>query len=142
MRKIVLDTNVLVFAFLKPRSIPARILRLVIQGDLEIIVNAEILAEYTEVLARPKFELDSEKVRLVLDYIRSVGISAPSLLLPHGLPDPADEPFIESAVTAKTDALITGNKKHFPKRACKAVKVYTPTEFLQEVRNPQRAAAK
>ena len=136
MRKIVLDTNVLVSAFLKPMSIPARILRLVLQGDLEIIVNPEILAEYAEVLARPKFELDSEKVRVVLDYIRSVGITAPTLSQPCSLPDPADEPFIESAVTAKADALITGNKKHFPKRSCRAVKVYSPTEFLKELRNP------
>lgn len=42
MLKIVLDTNVLVSAFLKPRSKPARILRLVLQGDIEIVANESI----------------------------------------------------------------------------------------------------
>ena len=59
--KVVLDTNVLVSAFLKPRSNPARILRLVLQGDIQIVINEHIMAEYREVLFRPKFDLNLNK---------------------------------------------------------------------------------
>ena len=133
--RIVLDTNVLVSAFLKPRSAPARILRLLIQGDLEIVINQDIVSEYSEVLARPKFELDQERIRLVLDLIRSTGTSAPSLPQSFHLPDPSDEPFLEAALAGRADVLVTGNKKHFPKRSCKGVKIAGPEEFLRRLSN-------
>ena len=64
--KVVLDTNVLVSAFLSPSGNAARILRLIIQGDVLIVLNESILAEYYEVLKRPKFELDMEAVLIVI----------------------------------------------------------------------------
>jgi putative PIN family toxin of toxin-antitoxin system len=131
---IVLDTNVLVSAFLNPRSNPARILRLVIQGDVSIVINESILAEYHEVLKRPKFKLDSEAVRLVIDFIRSIGIKAPCLARSIALPDRGDEPFLEAALAVQADALITGNIKHFPKKCCKGQKVITPKDFLDNLK--------
>ena len=132
--RIVLDTNVLVSAFLNPRSSPARILRLVLQGDVLIAINESILAEYHEVLKRPKFKLDLEAVLIVLDYIRSIGIQAPTLARPITLPDPFDEPFLEAAFATQADALITGNIKHFPKKYCKGQKVITPRDFLDSLK--------
>jgi len=128
--KIVLDTNVLVSAFLKPHSKPARIMRLVLQGDIQIIINEPILAEYLEVLKRPKFDLNLENVQTIIDFIRSKEVNAPSLAESFDLPDSSDEPFLEAALASTADVLITGNRKHFPKRSCKGQKVVTPTEFL------------
>jgi len=132
--RIVLDTNVLVSAFLNPRSNPARILRLIIQGDVSIVLNESILAEYYEVLKRPKFDLDLEAVLVVIDYIRSIGINAPTLARSITLPDRDDEPFLEAALATQADALITGNIKHFPKKNCKGQKVITPRDFLDSLK--------
>ncbi len=132
--RIVLDTNVLVSAFLNPRSSPARILRLVLQGDVLIVIDESILAEYHEVLKRPKFKLDLEAVLIVLDYIRSIGIQAPTLARPITLSDRFDEPFLEAALATQADALITGNIKHFPKKYCKGQKVITPRDFLDSLK--------
>lgn len=129
--KIVLDTNILVSAFLKPRSKPARIMRLVLQGDIGIIANESILAEYLDVLRRPKFDLDPDKVLAILQIIRSKGTNAPASAESFNLPDSSDEPFLEAAISAGADVIITGNKKHFPQEACKGQKVMNPTEFLQ-----------
>lgn len=129
--KIVLDTNVLVSAFLKPRSKPARIMRLVLQGDIQIIVNEHILAEYLEVLKRPKFNLNLKNVQTILEVIRLKGINAPSLAESFDLPDSNDEPFLEAALASTADVLITGNRKHFPKKSCKGQMVVSPTEFLK-----------
>ncbi len=128
--KIVLDTNVVVSGLLKPRSSPARILRLVLQGDVHIIINEHILAEYFEVLRRPKFDLNLDEVQIVLELIRSKGIKAPALPESFQLPDSSDEPFLEAALAGSADVLITGNKKHFPKKACRGQKVVNPKEFL------------
>lgn len=132
--KIVLDTNVLVSAFIKPQSNAAKILRLVLQGDVHIIVNEYILTEYYEVLARPKFDLKFDKVQTILELIRSKSIKAPALAKSFHLPDCSDEPFLEAALAGHAHVLITGNKKHFPKKSCKGQKVVTPQEFLSELR--------
>ena len=131
--QIVLDTNVLVSAFLNPRSNAARILRLIIQGDISIVVNEPILTEYFEVLKRPKFELNPEDVQIVFDYIRSIGIHAPTLGKSISLPDRDDEPFLEAALATRADVLVTGNIKHFPQKYCKGQKIMTPREFLDEL---------
>ena len=132
--KIVLDTNVLVSAFLKPGSGPARILRLVIQGhDIDIVVNESNLLEYFEVLTRPKFALDHNLVHFILETLRFKGIKAPALARSFNLPHSADEPFLEAALATNADALVTGNKKHFPKKACRGQKVLSPKEFLQKL---------
>jgi uncharacterized protein len=131
--RVVVDTNVVISSFLKPNSRPSRILRLILQGDLEIIINEQILAEYSEVSSRPIFQLDRNKVQIVLEYISTSAIRAPSLPVRPSLPDPGDEPFLEAALSTKADFLITGNKKHYPARSCEDVPVVTPAEFLQEL---------
>ena len=131
--RVVVDTNVIISALLKPGSKPSRILRLILQGDLAIVINDHILAEYTEVASRPIFQLDKDKVQIVLDYLGSVAIRAPSLPIRPSLPDPGDEPFLEAALSTKAHFLITGNKKHYPARSCKKVTVVTPSEFLQQL---------
>ena len=131
--KVVLDTNVLVSAILKPKSPPARILHLIIQGDIELVVNQAIFTEYTEVLSRPKFQLEPKDIAPILDFIRERAIRAPSLPQSFHLPDEDDEPFLEACAAVGADALLTGNKRHFPAEACKGQSVLTPREFLEAI---------
>jgi predicted nucleic acid-binding protein len=53
-----------------------------------------------------------------------------SLLFAFDLPDSSDDPFLEAALASTADVLITGSRKHFPKKSCKGQKVVSPTEFL------------
>ena len=129
--RIVLDTHVLVSAFLKPASDAARVLRLVLQGDLEIVFNEHILAEYMEVLSRPRFGLDQRKVRAVLEYLRSVGTVAPAVASSFRLPDPDDEPFLGVALAGQVDYLVTGNLADYPAERRRACAVVGPAEFMR-----------
>ena len=131
--RIVLDTNVLVSALLKPGSKPARILRLVLQGEIDVVTSEAILSEYTEVLSRPKFHLDPQLVQTILEILRSRSIHAPALPLSLDLPDGQDEAFLEAALAAGADALVTGDKNHFPRGLCRGQKVMSPDEFLREL---------
>jgi uncharacterized protein len=128
--RVVLDTNVLVSAFLKPRSNPARILRLVLQGDVEIAVNESILQEYLRVLERPKFAIEMDDVRFILDTIRATGFPSPALAKTLHLPHRADEILLEAALAARADALVTGNARHFPSEDCHGQRVLTSQAFL------------
>lgn len=131
--KIVLDTNVIVSAFLNPLSKPARILRLVIQGEIQIILNEAILSEYHEVLTRPVFKLNVNHIQTILKLLRVRGIKAPALAKSFKLPDSSDEPFVEAAIACHADALVTGNLKHFPKGQCSGLNILLPAESLNTI---------
>jgi uncharacterized protein len=47
------------------------------------------------------------------------------------LPDPNNEPFLETALSSKAIALITGNKRHFPKKVYGKTRVLSPGEFFE-----------
>ena len=126
---IVLDTNVLVSGLLSPFGPCGRIVCMVSSGELTIYLDARILAEYEEVLCRPKFKFEKGKIIDLLDHIQHRGLTVASSPLFQSLPDVDDEPFLEVAIAAKV-CLITGNRVHFPSDLCQNVVVFSPNEFL------------
>ena len=63
----VIDTNVLVSAALKWKSVPGSIVNLAFNDVIVPLVNKEILEEYRSVLLRPKFHLTEEIVQDIID---------------------------------------------------------------------------
>lgn len=125
----VIDTNVLVSAMLKWNSIPGSVMDLVFVGPIVPILNEQIVKEYREVLARPKFHFTEEIIRDVLDNIQSRGIYVDAEYLDIELPDPKDRVFYEIVMEERKteDAyLVTGNIRHFPAKPF----VVTPREMI------------
>jgi len=52
------------------------------------------------------------------------------------LPDPQDRIYLDAAISARADVLITGNKKHFPQAAYDRVHGVSPREFLDLTEEP------
>jgi uncharacterized protein len=130
MMDIALDTNVLVAGLLSPFGACGVIVRMVSAGELALSFDARILSEYQEVLRRPRFGFEEEKVAALLDYIVFRGQAiAPSPLF-HSLPDTDDEPFLEVTLASQAVCLVTGNQKHFPAERCQGANVIPPNEFL------------
>ncbi len=140
--RIVLDTNVLVSALLSPFGSPARILDLILAGDLIPVFDDRILAEYRQVLARERFGFDPADVADLLRYFEAEGEHVTAHSVAVTLPDPDDLPFLEVALTARVDALVTGNVRHFPTDLCQSVTVLLPAAFLDhwQHRDPYVAA--
>jgi predicted nucleic acid-binding protein len=90
------------------------------------------MAEYRDVLSRPKFRFSEDQVGEFLAQLEGEGIAISAGSLVFHLPDPEDEPFLEAALSAGADFLITGNKRHFPKRNYGGVRVVSPAEFLEQ----------
>lgn len=132
--KIVLDTNIVVSAFLNPYGNPARIMGMVFTGLLVPCLDARILSEYKEVLSRPKFQISSQAIEYFLDFLRSDGHMSAAWPLVHYLPDRQDEVFLEVAVASKAYCLITGNLKHFPKDRLSGIPTFLPAQFLEHYR--------
>jgi len=135
--RIVLDTNVLVAGLLSPFGPCAQIVRMVSSGELTLYLDARILAEYDEVLRRPKFRFQPDKVAALLDLIEHRGRIVASSPLPAVLPDPDDQPFLEVAVTSQAVCLVTGNQAHFPAQQTQGIPVLSPRQFIAFYRKQQ-----
>jgi putative PIN family toxin of toxin-antitoxin system len=131
--KVVLDTNVLVSAFISPRGTPAQILSLVLEGKLQTCYNQEIVEEYEEVLSRPeyKFGPTPEQRQAVVNHLKESGLFfdvQPSIF---PMPDETDRVFYDVAQIAGA-FLVTNNIKHYPKEPM----IFTPHEFVETFINP------
>ena len=128
----VIDTNVLVSALLSrfKDSSTVQLLQLLIIGEITPIYNDEILAEYQNVLMRPKFGFPETLIRETLEVIQKYGVNSSRMESNEQLPDPKDLVFYEVSLSVEDAYLVTGNIKHFPKKPF----VVTPAEMLQIIR--------
>ena len=112
----VIDTNVLVSAMLKFQSVPGQIANEVLLGDLIPLLSDEIIVEYREVLARPKFQFDQNTVEILIDGIVDRGIYVDAVPVEEIIPDPKDIVFYEVVMEGRKEHddayLVTGNIKH------------------------------
>lgn len=130
-KRAVVDTNVLVSGGLNPSASPGRVLAAVEQRLLQPVISAEVMAEYREVLARPRLRLDPQWVARVIDAFEVLGLLlAPPPIAAADLLDPDDAPFIALARYALCP-VITGNSKHF---VGTGVEVVTPAGWGEGVR--------
>jgi putative PIN family toxin of toxin-antitoxin system len=127
---IVLDTNVIVSGILRPYSKAATILRLAATGMIQLAYDLRILSEYQDVLNRPKFTFAREDINVFLDQVEKEGVLVSVVPLKFRLSDPDDEPFLEVALAARAEAIITGNKRHFSKKIYQGTQILSPAEFL------------
>ena len=111
--RIVLDTNGLVSALINPFGPPGRVLDLILTGSVRIVYDDRILAEYRDVLARPRFGFEKQQVQRLMEYLIFTGEGVSAAPMNVDAPDADDLPFAEVAVRGDVDALVTGNPEDF-----------------------------
>ena len=127
--RLVIDTNILVSAALKPEGLQRTVLLLAITKPARLYVSDAILAEYHEVLSRPELRIRKGLRQQVLQLIWSRShVVSPERPI-RVTKDADDNKFLECADAARADYLVTGNQRHFPK-FWKRTKVITPREFI------------
>jgi uncharacterized protein len=128
--RVVLDTNVVVSALLKPQGLEEQVLRLTLAGKFILCLSPPVLSEYARVLQSPKFKLRADDVTAVLKQLERTG----SLFEPlHTLKISEHEPdnrLYECADAAQAAFLVTGNLKHF-KRDYRITKIVTSRQLLE-----------
>ena len=127
--RLVIDTNVVVSAALKPEGIQRTVVLLAMTKPARWYVSDVIVAEYAAVFAHPELKI-RKGLRLQLpQLIENRTCVVTPARLKHIASDPADSIFVECADAARADYLITGNQRHFP-TFWKNTKVITSSEFL------------
>lgn len=106
--RVFLDTNVLVSA-LTTRGLCTDVLQLVVAGH-ELVIAEAILVELDRILTR-KFKIPQPRADALVRFLSRY----PPEPIPHPLPalpirDPHDVAVLASAVAARSDVLVTGDK--------------------------------
>jgi putative PIN family toxin of toxin-antitoxin system len=128
--RLVLDTNLLVSALLKPGSVPDRALTAVWATGAVVLYDARLEGEYRDVLMRPKFRaIERSRIADFLALLAERGHDVGKVAAWNGpMSDESDRIFVEVALAGRADAIVTGNLKHYPTELGFAV--YPPATLL------------
>jgi putative PIN family toxin of toxin-antitoxin system len=130
--RLVVDTNIVVSAALKPDGLQRTVILLAITKPARLYVSTAILAEYRDVLSRPELQIRKGLRHQLLQIIKRRACYVTPARRLQVTSDPGDNIFLECADAARADYLVTGNMRHFP-RFWKKTKIITSREFVSLV---------
>lgn len=140
LRRVVLDTSVIVAALRTRRGAANEVLRRVAARRLLLLATPPLFLEYEEVLKRPEQQLAHG---LALEAIDEFLAELAALIEPvevhfqwhPQVRDPSDEMVLEAAINGRADALVTYNLRHFTLAGERfKVPILRPAELLRKVR--------
>jgi putative PIN family toxin of toxin-antitoxin system len=131
--RAVIDTNVFVSALISPSGNEALIVLAIRHGIIAPCYSADMLREYAEVLARPKFSFTADEIEGLVALLRSRGERVSPESFDPILPDPADDKFLACAQAARAHVIVTGNKRDFPRERCGGIDVLNAAELLDRM---------
>ena len=111
--RLVLDTNVVASALLWG-GVPRLLLQAARETRVELFTSTPLLAELTDILGRRKFEQKIETLILSIDQLVDRYAEMTTLVRPTSTPriapDPDDDVVIGTALAAKADWIVTGDR--------------------------------
>jgi len=139
MTRIVIDTNILVSAILTPEGNPAKILKLVLEGKLNLIISPAILEETLQVFNYPKLVKLLEKNKITpaevggfLNKMSKIAVITPGQLDVDAIPeDPSDNKIIACALEGDADFIISGDHHLTDLEIFQGIKIVSPTAFIK-----------
>ena len=130
---IVIDTNVVISAILFGGA-PGKLIDLWRTGRIRPLITQEILTEYIQVLAYPKFKLSEDEINYIihqeiLPYFTVVkSVPGPAIIKE----DPDDDKFIQCAEAGNAKIIISGDQHLLAQTSYKNINILTPNQFLQK----------
>ena len=137
--RIVLDTNVLVSAFISKDGNPAALLDVALTlPEIEVVLSDEIPGEFGDVLSRRKvrerFHYSQEDVSGFVRIIRNaVSIVKPTSNIKLVEDDPDDDVIINTAYDGKADYIVSGDSHLKAMKEFKGIVILSPKMMLDTI---------
>ena len=133
MIRAVLDANVFVSGILT-EGFPRRILRAWRAGQFDLVTARAVLDEIARVLRYPKIvrrhRWSETEIREFMENLAALAIVTPGKLrLSVVAADPTDDRYLECAVEAEADCIVTGDRHLLDLGAYGEVEIISPREF-------------
>lgn len=131
--RVVLDTNVLISAALKQKSMPG-MAALVVERRGGLLKSLATEQQLFEVVARPYFDaLIDPDTRAWLKKLMSEAEVVPITERIAACRDPTDDKFLELAVNGHADLIVTGDGDLLALNPFRQIPIVTPAAFVQGV---------
>jgi putative PIN family toxin of toxin-antitoxin system len=128
--RAILDTNVLISAYVFPGGKPEAVYRLALEGRLEIGTSRTLLAEFGRVLGQ-KFGWIPDRVEeAVAQMTRIAAVVEPIEVVQVTRADPADDRVLEAARAFDADVIVSGDRHLLGLRTWSEIDVLSPAEFI------------
>lgn len=136
MKPVVLDTSVLIAASLSPARAAGVLLDAFYDDRLVLAYTAPMLAEYMEVMERPKFAafIDANaRLSFAMKLHASGKAVTPPAVPKAAWPDPDDLPFVAAALATDRKIVITFNPHDFAPAKTFGIRVLSPRQAWTEL---------
>lgn len=136
--RAVVDTNIVVSALLARRGVPAAIIDALLRDRFRLVLSAELMAEYAEVLSRPylvrRLKVSAIEIEASLRQLgRHADFVHLPLILPVSVRDAKDVKVVATAIGGAADFLVSGDMDLLSlvgdPRLVK-LQIVTPREFM------------
>ena len=143
--RIVVDTNVLVSAFLNKTSPPRKVINMQQAGWYRLLVSEAILTEYQRVLTEPHLlrdmRLSQQRIRTYLTLLQRASL----LVTPNTTPqiikdDPDDDKFLSCALAGDAAYIVSGDRHLLALQEYQGIHILPPTAFLKRLKQERQAA--
>ena len=135
--RVVIDTNVLLSGLIRPRGAPGAIVRALREGRIVPVLSRPMLEEIGAVLSRPrllnKYGLEPADAETILRFLVTRGELVEPKVEIRRCRDPRDDMFLEAAVSASADRLVTGDKDLLDMGSVEGVAIVTARRMADEL---------
>jgi putative PIN family toxin of toxin-antitoxin system len=131
MIRAVFDTNILISGVLYSGK-PSRLIDLVVDGEIQLVSSVEIIQEFSEVVARPKFNLSKEEHQLFTNFIiRLSTITETKSKFKVVEQDPDDDMVVISAFDGKAAFIVSGDPHLLKLKEVLGIRILTANQMLK-----------
>lgn len=132
--KAVLDTNVLISAYVFPGGTPEAVYRLALEGRIEIGTSLTLLAEFGRVLGQ-KFGWHPEQAEAAVAQVTRIAVLVePSDAVQVVRADPADDRVLEAAGAFGADVIVSGDRHLLDLATWREIQIISPAELIARQR--------
>jgi putative PIN family toxin of toxin-antitoxin system len=130
---IVFDASTLVSATFRRSGVPARAVRHALRSD-RVAVSEATMAELLDALDRPRLArfLDPELRVELLGQLDTLGVFFAPAERVTDCRDPKDDKYLELALAARADAIVSGDDDLLVLHPWRGVQVLRPADYLAE----------
>lgn len=132
--RVVIDTNVLISAVIKPKSRMGLIIQRLHQSEYTLVFSPEMLEELVEVYSRPKiqqkYHLDQEALNTIVGVIVTRGDSIVPTTDVNICRDPDDDMLLSLALGGHADYIVSGDGDLLSLSPFRGIPIIKPAEFL------------
>ena len=128
--KAVLDTNVLISAYVFPGGKPEAVYRLALEGHLKIGTSLTLLAEFGRVLGQ-KFGWVPDQVEAAVAQVARIAVVVePDETIQVIRADPADDRVLEAARAFGADMIVSGDRHLLDLGTWSGIEIMSPADFI------------